>query len=157
MRNERVKKQKSGVVRQLWKYAYKYRFVFILSLITSALYVAGELFLPKIFGEITNLIVGKDNVDFDGILRYSGIACVITLAAAAMQWITESMCVKISNGVSRSIRNDLFAKMQKLPLKYIDGRPTGDILSVEIGDVDRLADGMLLGFSRFFTGILTIL
>mgnify|MGYP002674660406 CR=1 FL=1 len=157
MRNERVKKQKSGVVRQLWKYAYKYRFVFILSLITSALYVAGELFLPKIFGEITNLIVGKDNVDFDGILRYSGVACVITLAAAAMQWITESMCVKISNGVSRSIRNDLFAKMQKLPLKYIDGRPTGDILSVEIGDVDRLADGMLLGFSRFFTGILTIL
>lgn len=150
------KKANSGVIKKLWKYAYKYRFAFVLSLITAALYVAGALYLPKLYGEMTNLIVGKNDVDLDGILSLGIRAAAIIAAAALMQWITEAVCVKISDGVARSVRRDLFGKIQKLPLKYIDGRPTGDILSVEIGDVDRLADGMLLGFSRFFTGILTI-
>lgn len=151
------KKANSGVIKKLWKYAYKYRFAFVLSLITAALYVAGSLYLPKLYGEMTNLIVGKNDVDLDGILSLGIRAAAIIAAAALMQWITEAVCVKISDGVARSVRKDLFEKIQKLPLKYIDGRPTGDILSVEIGDVDRLADGMLLGFSRFFTGILTII
>ena len=151
------KKTGSGVIKKLWKYAYKYRFAFILSLVTAALYVAGSLYLPKLYGEMTNLIVGKNDVDLKGILDLGTKAAAIIAAAALMQWITEAVCVKISDGVARSVRNDLFEKIQKMPLKYIDGRPTGDILSVEIGDVDRLADGMLLGFSRFFTGILTII
>lgn len=151
------KKTNKGVIKKLWKYAYKYRFAFVLSLITAALYVAGSLYLPKLYGEMTNLIVGKNDVDLDGILSLGIRAAAIIAAAALMQWITEAVCVKISDGVARSVRRDLFEKIQKLPLKYIDGRPTGDILSVEIGDVDRLADGMLLGFSRFFTGILTII
>ena len=151
------KKTNKGVIKKLWKYAYKYRFAFVLSLITAALYVAGALYLPKLYGEMTNLIVGKNDVDLDGILSLGIRAAAIIAAAALMQWVTEVVCVKISDGVARSVRKDLFEKIQKLPLKYIDGRPTGDILSVEIGDVDRLADGMLLGFSRFFTGILTII
>lgn len=151
------KKTNKGVIKKLWEYAYKYRFAFVLSLITAALYVAGSLYLPKLYGEMTNLIVGKNDVDLDGILSLGIRAAAIIAAAALMQWITEAVCVKISDGVARSVRKDLFEKIQKLPLKYIDGRPTGDILSVEIGDVDRLADGMLLGFSRFFTGILTII
>lgn len=151
------KKTNKGVIKKLWKYAYKYRFAFVLSLITAALYVAGALYLPKLYGEMTNLIVGKNDVDLDGILSLGIRAAAIIAAAALMQWVTEVVCVKISDGVARSVRRDLFGKIQKLPLKYIDGRPTGDILSVEIGDVDRLADGMLLGFSRFFTGILTII
>lgn len=151
------KKANSGVIKKLWKYAYKYRFAFVLSLITAALYVAGALYLPKLYGEMTNLIVGKNDVDLGGILDSGVRAAAIIAAAALMQWVTEVVCVKISDGVARSVRKDLFEKIQKLPLKYIDGRPTGDILSVEIGDVDRLADGMLLGFSRFFTGILTII
>ncbi len=151
------KKANSGVVKKLWKYAYKYRFAFVLSLITATLYVAGALYLPKLYGEMTNLIVGKNDVDLGGILDSGVRAAAIIAAAALMQWITEAVCVKISDGVARSVRRDLFGKIQKLPLKYIDGRPTGDVLSVEIGDVDRLADGMLLGFSRFFTGILTII
>ena len=151
------KKANSGVIKKLWKYAYKYRFAFVASLITAALYVAGALYLPKLYGEMTNLIVGKNDVDLGGILDSGVRAAAIIAAAALMQWITEAVCVKISDGVARSVRRDLFGKIQKLPLKYIDGRPTGDVLSVEIGDVDRLADGMLLGFSRFFTGILTII
>lgn len=150
-------RKNDGVIKKIWKYAAKYRPAFVTSLITSALYVVGALYLPKLFGDTANLIVGKDNVDLDGILKNGAIACAITLAAAVMQWITETLCVRISDGVARDVRNDLFAKIQNLPLKYIDGRPTGDVLSVEVGDVDRLADGLSLGFSRFFTGVLTIL
>ena len=136
------KKANSGVIKKLWKYAYKYRFAFVLSLITAALYVAGALYLPKLYGEMTNLIVGKNDVDLGGILDSGVRAAAIIAAAALMQWITEAVCVKISDGVAPSVRRDLFGKIQKLPLKYIDGRPTGDVLSVEIGDVDRLADGI---------------
>ena len=152
-----MKKINSSIVKKLWKYASKYRFAFIISLVTSALYVAGALYLPILFGDATDLLIGKDAVDFEKLLNIALTACIIAVLAGVMQWVTETICVKISDGVTRAVRNDLFEKTQNLPLSYIDSRPTGDILSVEIGDVDRLADGLLLGFSRFFTGILTII
>ena len=148
---------KTGVIKKLWRYAAKYRFAFILSLVTSAVYVGGSLYLPILFGKAADMIIGAGEVDLDGILHIGLIAAVVAVGSGLMQWIAETACVVISDGITRSVRNDLFDKMQKLPLSYIDGRPSGDILSVEIGDVDRLADGLLLGFSRFFSGVLTIL
>lgn len=148
---------KTGVIKKLWRYAAKYRFAFILSLVTSAVYVGGSLYLPILFGKAADMIIGAGAVDLDGILHIGLIAAVVAVGSGLMQWIAETACVVISDGITRSVRNDLFDKMQKLPLSYIDGRPSGDILSVEIGDVDRLADGLLLGFSRFFSGVLTIL
>ncbi len=148
---------KTGVIKKLWRYAARYRFAFILSLITSAVYVGGSLYLPILFGKAADMIIGAGAVDLDGILHIGLIAAVVAVGSGLMQWISETACVVISDGITRSVRNDLFDKMQKLPLSYIDGRPSGDILSVEIGDVDRLADGLLLGFSRFFSGVLTIL
>lgn len=148
---------KTGAIKKLWRYAAKYRFAFILSLITSAVYVGGSLYLPILFGKAADMIIGVGEVDLDGILHIGLIAAVVAVGSGLMQWIAETACVVISDGITRSVRNDLFDKMQKLPLSYIDGRPSGDILSVEIGDVDRLADGLLLGFSRFFSGVLTIL
>lgn len=148
---------KTGVIKKLWRYAARYRFAFILSLVTSAVYVGGSLYLPILFGKATDMIIGVGEVDLDGILHIGLIAAVVAVGSGLMQWIAETACVVISDGITRSVRNDLFDKMQKLPLSYIDGRPSGDILSVEIGDVDRLADGLLLGFSRFFSGVLTIL
>lgn len=148
---------KTGVIKKLWRYAARYRFAFILSLITSAVYVGGSLYLPILFGKAADMIIGAGAVDLDGILHIGLIAAVVAVGSGLMQWIAETACVVISDGITRSVRNDLFDKMQKLPLSYIDGRPSGDILSVEIGDVDRLADGLLLGFSRFFSGVLTIL
>lgn len=148
---------KTGVIKKLWRYAARYRFAFILSLITSAAYVGGSLYLPILFGKAADMIIGVGEVDLDGILHIGLIAAVVAVGSGLMQWIAETACVVISDGITRSVRNDLFDKMQKLPLSYIDGRPSGDILSVEIGDVDRLADGLLLGFSRFFSGFLTIL
>ena len=148
---------KTGVIKKLWRYAARYRFAFILSLVTSAVYVGGSLYLPILFGKAADMIIGVGEVDLDGILHIGLIAAVVAVGSGLMQWIAETACVVISDGITRSVRNDLFDKMQKLPLSYIDGRPSGDILSVEIGDVDRLADGLLLGFSRFFSGALTIL
>lgn len=148
---------KTGVIKKLWRYAARYRFAFILSLVTSAVYVGGSLYLPILFGKAADMIIGAGAVDLDGILHIGLIAAVVAVGSGLMQWISETACVVISDGITRSVRNDLFDKMQKLPLSYIDGRPSGDILSVEIGDVDRLADGLLLGFSRFFSGVLTIL
>ena len=148
---------KTGVIKKLWRYAARYRFAFILSLVTSAVYVGGSLYLPILFGKAADMIIGEGAVDLDGILHIGLIAAVVAVGSGLMQWISETACVVISDGITRSVRNDLFDKMQKLPLSYIDGRPSGDILSVEIGDVDRLADGLLLGFSRFFSGVLTIL
>lgn len=148
---------KTGVIKKLWRYAARYRFAFILSLVTSAVYVGGSLYLPILFGKAADMIIGEGAVDLDGILHIGLIAAVVAVGSGLMQWISETACVVISDGITRSVRNDLFDKMQKLPLSYIDGRPSGDILSVEIGDVDRLADGLLLGFSRFFSGVLIIL
>lgn len=147
---------KKGIISRLWKYASKYRAAFIVSLLTSVIYVAGSLYLPILFGKATDLMVGVNEVDTEGLFRVAITAAVIAVGSGVMQWISETLCTVLTNGVTRSIRHDLFSKVQKLPLSYIDGRAVGDVLSVEIGDVDKLADGLLLGVSRFFSGVLTI-
>ena len=150
-------KTKSGVIKRLWKYASKYRAAFLISLVASAIYVAFSLVLPIIFGKATDLIVGKDNVGFSDLYKLFIYAACAAVGAGLSQYVTEVICNKISNGITAKIRDDVFKKLQGVPLKYLDGRSTGDILSVEIGDADKLADGLLLGFSRFFTGVITII
>lgn len=150
-------KTKSGVIKRLWKYASKYRAAFLISLVASAVYVAFSLVLPIIFGKATDLIVGKDNVGFNDLYKLYIYAACAAVGAGLSQYVTEVICNKISNGITAKIRDDVFKKLQNVPLKYLDGRSTGDLLSVEIGDADKLADGLLLGFSRFFTGIITII
>ncbi len=148
--------KKDGVIARLWRYASKYRLAFAISLLSSAAYVALSLLLPILFGKATDLIIGKDNVDFAGLSRIFAKAAIFAVAAGVFQWISEALSVKISNGVTAKIRRDVFNKLERAPLKYLDSRSVGDLLSVEIGDADRLADGLLLGFSKFFSGIITI-
>ena len=147
---------KKDVLKRLWKYVGKYRFAFILSILTAGVYVIAQLYLPILFGKATDLIIGKDKVDLSGVLKIGLSGAICALIAGLMQWITEILCTLISNGVVKRLRKDAFEKLQKVPLSYIDKRPTGDLLSVEIGDADKLAEGLLLGFSKLFTGILTI-
>ena len=147
---------KKDVLKRLWKYVGKYRFAFILSILTAGVYVIAQLYLPILFGKATDLIIGKDRVDLSGVLKIGLSGAICALIAGLMQWITEILCALISNGVVKRLRKDAFEKLQKVPLSYIDKRPTGDLLSVEIGDADKLAEGLLLGFSKLFTGILTI-
>ena len=147
---------KKGVLKRLWKYVGKYRFAFILSILTAGVYVIAQLYLPILFGKATDLIIGKDNVDINGIVKIGISGAICALIAGLMQWITEILCTVISNGVVKRLRKDAFNKLQRVPLSYIDKRPTGDLLSVEVGDADKLAEGLLLGFSKLFTGLLTI-
>lgn len=146
-----------GVMKRLWKYAKKYRLAFVISLIAATLYVGFSLILPILFGKATDLIIGKDNVDVSGLMKIFAVAAVAAILAGVSQWVTETLCNRISNGITARIRRDVFVKLENLPLKYLDGRSSGDLMSVEIGDADKLSDGLLLGFSRFFTGIITII
>ena len=147
---------KRGILKRLWKYVGKYRLAFILSILTAGIYVVLQLYLPILFGRATDLIIGKDNVDLNGVLKIGISVAICVLIAGLMQWLTEFLCTVISNGVVKRLREDTFKKLQRVPLSYIDKRPVGDLLGVEIGDADKLADGLLLGFSKLFTGVLTI-
>ena len=148
---------KKGVLKRLWTYVGKYRFAFILSILTAGVYVVFQLYLPILFGRATDLIVGEGLVDIKNVVKIGITASICALIAGLMQWLTEVLGTIISNGVVKRLRKDTFEKLQKVPLSYLDKRQTGDILSVEIGDADKIAEGLLLGFSNLFTGILTIL
>ena len=147
---------KKSVLKRLWKCVGKYRFFFVLSLITAGVYVVFQLYLPILFGKATDLIIEKGNVDLNGIIKIGVSGAICALIAGLMQWFNEVLCTIISNGVVKKLRNEAFSKLQKVPLSYIDKRPVGDLLSVEINDAEKLADGLLLGFSKLFTGLLTI-
>lgn len=147
---------KKGIFKRLWQYVGKYRWVFLISLLTSAIFVACQLYLPILFGNATDLIVGEGNVDLQALLKIGISGAICALIAGLMQWITEVLCNKIANGVVKRLRKDAFDKLQTIPLSYLDKRSSGDILSVEISDADKLSEGLLLGFSKLFTGVLTI-
>ena len=148
---------KKGVIKRLWSYAKKYRFIFIVSLITSLVAVAGQLYLPILFGKATDFIVGKGQVDLNAILKIGINGAICALIAGLMQWITDALCTVISNGVVKNLRKDTFERLQKVPLSYLDKRSVGDVLNVEIGDAEKISDGLLLGFSKLFTGVITII
>ncbi len=147
---------KGSFLKRLFRYIEGYKWLLILSLSFSAIFVVASLFLPVLFGKATDCIVGKDSVDFDRMKKIGLIALICAGVAGLSQWGTEVLCNKIANGVTRKVRNDVFRNLQRLPLKSLDQKRVGDVLGIEIGDADRLSDGLLLGFSRFFTGILTI-
>ena len=116
-----------GVMKRLWKYAKKYRLAFVISLIAATLYVGFSLILPILFGKATDLIIGKDNVDVSGLMKIFAVAAVAAILAGASQWVTETLCNRISNGITARIRRDVFVKLENLPLKYLDGRSSGDL------------------------------
>ena len=148
---------KKGVIKRLWSYAKKYRFIFIVSLITSLVAVAGQLYLPILFGKATDFIVGKGQVDLNAILKIGINGAICALIAGLMQWITDALCTVISNGVVKNLRKDTFERLQKVPLSYLDKRSVGEVLNIEIGDAEKISDGLLLGFSKLFTGVITII
>ena len=116
-KNVKNAEKNKGVIKRLWKYASKYRAAFIISLIASAVYVAFSLILPILFGKATDLIVGKNEVGFDGLYKVFVYAAAAAVGAGMSQWITEVLCNKISNGMTARIRNDVFEKLQRVPLK----------------------------------------
>ncbi|MBE6576594.1 MAG: ABC transporter ATP-binding protein [Ruminococcaceae bacterium] len=133
-----------------------YRIHFILSLIFTAITVALTLYVPILVGNAIDLALGKGAVDIDGIaaiLVKIGVAVVIT---AILQWIINVLNNRMTYGIVKNIRHEAFVKIQSFPISYVDKNRTGDIVSRVITDVDQFADGLLLGFTQFFNGIMTI-
>ncbi len=149
--------KRKSVLKRVLKQLRPYKFYIVLSLLFALVAVAGTLATPIFFGQIINLIVSKGNVDFVSIFeKFIIIAACIALTGVS-QWIMNVINNRITYSVVRDVRKEAFLHIQSLPLKFIDGHAYGDIVSRNIADVDQFADGLLMGFTQLFTGVLTIL
>ena len=143
-------------LKRVLKYIDKYKYYLILSLFLSLISVALILYAPILVGYAIDCIIGKGNVDFEGIaVILIKLAIIIGITAIA-QWLANVCNNKITYNVSRDLRQTAFEKIQSLPCSYLDSHPSGDIISRVISDVDQLSDGLLMGFTQFFTGVITI-
>ena len=150
-------KAKKGTLKKVLQYIRPYWFFVGLSILLAAVTVAASLYIPILTGDAVDLIVGPGNVEFAGIVKILVRIGVIIGIAALSQWVMSLINNRITYRVVRDIRNEAFRKIQILPLKYIDGRPTGEVVSRVIADVDQFADGLLMGFAQLFSGVITIL
>ena len=154
--NKDRKKAQKGTLLKVLKRIKKYSGFLILSILMAAVSVASTLYVPILVGRGIDHIVGPGNVDFAGISRILVTIGVIVAITALSQWIMNICNNKITYHVTRDIRDEAMERIQKLPLRYIDGQSYGDIVSRVIADVDQFADGLLMGFTQFFSGVLTI-
>ena len=154
MKGEKAQK---GTLKKVLRYIRPYWPLVAFSILLAAVTVAASLYIPILTGNAVDLILGPGQVDFAGILRILIQICVIIAIAALAQWLMSLFNNRITYRVVRDIRNKAFGQLQKLPLKYLDGHPTGQIVSRVIADVDQFADGLLMGFTQLFTGVITIL
>ena len=150
-------KAQPGTMKKVLEYLRPYMGLVALSVLLAAVTVALTLYVPVLIGRAIDLIVGPGQVDMPGILRLILRIAIVVAATAAVQWVVNTINNKITFQVVRDVRAQAFAKLQILPLSYIDSHPTGEIVSRVIADVDQFADGLLLGFTQLFTGVVTIL
>lgn len=149
--------KKKSTIKRVLRYLGKYRIFLILSLEMALVTVAGQLYIPILQGNAIDNIIGEGNVDFAAVMKII-ITILITMGVVALfQWIMNICNNKITYSIVHDIRKDAFNKLQRLPVRYADSHPTGEIVSKVIADVDQFADGLLMGFTQFFTGVMTIL
>lgn len=145
------------IIKKVLRYLGRYRIFLWLSLALAFMTVALQLYIPKLTGEVVDFMIGAGSVQFAGV-----IGIIIKIAVSAMlaglgQWLMNLCNNKMTYDVVRDIRNDAFHKIEQLPLSYIDSHPYGEIESRVIADADQFADGLLMGFTQLFTGVITIL
>lgn len=149
--------KKKSTIKRVLRYLGKYRIFLILSLGMALVTVAGQLYIPILQGNAIDNIIGEGNVDFAAVMKII-ITILITMGVVALfQWIMNICNNKITYSIVHDIRKDAFNKLQRLPVRYADSHPIGEIVSKVIADVDQFADGLLMGFTQFFTGVMTIL
>ena len=149
-------KQQKDVLKKVLRYVRPYTFALIGSLLLALLYVAMSLYIPILVGQGIDLIIDRGTVDFAQLSVKLLQVGICALVAAAAQWIMSQINNYVTFRVTRDIRNETFRHIQVLPLSYLDSHPQGDTVSRVIGDVDTLADGLLMGFTQLFTGVMTI-
>ena len=151
------KKNNKETMKRVLKYIRKYTPALVLSLLLAGLTVLLTLYIPILTGNAVDLIIGKGQVDMPGIFAIMKKIAIAMIITAGGQWVMNTCNNYITYHVIRDIRTDAFAKLEILPLKYLDAHAYGDIVSRVIADVDTFADGLLMGFTQLFTGVLTIL
>lgn len=155
-KNKKDGRKQCDTMKDVLHYIRNYRFFLVLSILCAAVSVALSLYNPILIGNAVDMVLGKGNVNFPAvfqILLKMGILIVITAVA---QWLMNLCNNKISYNVIRDMRQDAFAKMQVLPFQYIDSHPYGEVVSRVIADVDQFSDGLLMGFTQLFSGVITI-
>lgn len=157
MAAQKKNKAGKGTLKKILRYVKKQSGWMVLSLIMAALCVAGTLYLPVLAGKAIDCIIGPGNVDFQGIYGIAHIMIAVLLLNAVCQWIMNVANNHVTYEVVRNLREDAFKKIEILPLSYLDKHPSGEIVSRVITDADQFADGLLMGFTQLFTGVITIL
>lgn len=151
------KKKNKGTLKKVFSYIGKYKYYLILSMFFAAVTVGLTLYAPILVGKAIDCIIGKGNVDFVNMKSILIKVAVIVVSTALIQWLMNVCNNKITYNVSRDLRKKAFEKIEILPFSYIDTHSKGDIVSRVITDVDQLSDGLLMGFTQFFTGVITII
>lgn len=151
------KSKEKSTMKKVLRYVGKYWYLVVLSIILAVVSALLTLYVPILIGDAIDLIIGQGKVDFTSIFAYLREAAIVVLVVAAAQWIMNVCNNKISYYVVRDIRKDAFEKLQILPLKYLDSHSSGEIVSRIIADVEQFSEGLLMGFTQFFTGVVTIL
>ena len=155
MKTNKLKQQKGTLLRVL-QYVKPYRVLVIISLLCACVSAAAQLLIPILTGKAIDQMLGAGQVNLSGVLVFAvWIAVVAALSAAAQQFLATSNN-KIAYNISRDLRNAAFHKLQRLPLSYLDAHPSGDLVSRMIADVDTFSDGLLMGFTQLFTGVVLI-
>ncbi len=155
--SRQVEKAKKGTLKKVLSYLRRYWFFMALSVLLAAASVAASLYIPILTGSAVDLILGPGQVDFSGIFRILVKIGIAIGVAALCQWTMNVSNNHVAYRVVRDIRQDAFRRLQKLPLRYLDSHPAGEVVSRMVADVDQFADGLLMGFTQLFTGVLTIL
>lgn len=145
-----------GTLKKILEYIRQYRWAVILSLLLALLTVALTLYVPVLIGQAVDCVVAKGQVDFREIAKIIWKILVIVALAAAAQWLMNHIHNRITYRVVMDIRTKAFKHVERLPLRYLDSQPSGDILSRMIADVDQFSEGLLMGFTQLFTGVMTI-
>jgi len=149
-------KQQKGTLLRVLQYVKPYRVLVIVSLLCACVSAAAQLLIPILTGKAIDQMLGAGQVNLSGVLVFAvWIAVVAALSAIAQQFLATSNN-KIAYNISRDLRNAAFHKLQRLPLSYLDAHPSGDLVSRMIADVDTFSDGLLMGFTQLFTGVVLI-
>ena len=155
-KNKLTPQQRKATLNRVLHKIRPYSAFVVCSLLVAAVSVAAQLYIPILCGDAIDKMLGKGNVDLAGVLRIAVSILVVAAVAALAQWLLSVCNNRITFSASRDLRNEALRKIQTLPLSYLDSHPSGDIVSRMVADVDTFADGLLMGFTQLFSGILTI-
>ena len=155
-KNKLTPQQRKATLNRVLHKIRPYSAFVVCSLLVAAVSVAAQLYIPILCGDAIDKMLGKGNVDLAGVLHIAVSILVVAAVAALAQWLLSVCNNRITFSVSRDLRNETLRKIQTLPLSYLDSHPSGDIVSRMVADVDTFADGLLMGFTQLFSGILTI-